>query len=82
MKKQAKKEALIEESFYNELKILVNKYNLKNAVFAADSDGQFWGNCIIEKYKESWKYTDLALCLVTASRMFQSLREKILLIKI
>jgi hypothetical protein len=80
-KKEVVKE-LNQDNFVDEILPIIKKYELKNVIFAAEKDDMFWGQFALERTGVGWSFQHLALCLGNAGRIFQSCREKLLLIKI
>jgi hypothetical protein len=73
----------------DDLKTLLQKYGCKNVVFAADIDipddkqeKGFIGLISCEKFRERTTIREFALSYANVARMYQSAREKILLLKI
>jgi hypothetical protein len=81
-KKNIKKESkeLTFNDFSGELKLLLQKYGYKHVIFAADEDtregNMFHGALNIESEKCS--LNDILLAFGNVSRMYQSMREKLL----
>jgi hypothetical protein len=68
-----------EDSFCEELSILLQKYNLKNCIFAGDDEsGKMIGLFCIEKYKQRHSLRDLTSTFSNAARMYQATREHVL----
>lgn len=68
---------LIKE-FYKEFRDLLNKYNVKNAIFGAEMNESFFGSFACEKERAS--FSDLLNSFANAARMYQSAREKTLML--
>jgi hypothetical protein len=81
-KKKEEVKELTHDNFIAEIAPIVKKYGLKNTIFAGEKDDQFWGDFAIERRDIGWNLENLALCFGNSARMFQSCREKLLLIKI
>ena len=67
------------DSFCEELSILLQKYNLKNCIFAGENkDKKMIGLFCIEKYKQGYTLKDLTLTFSNAARIYQATREHVL----
>jgi len=71
------KEDMVEE-FISKVKDLCKEYDVKNAVIGFDSDENFHGRFNLKE--DGMNLQDMSLCMVNAGRLFQSLREKFLLL--
>jgi hypothetical protein len=68
-----------EDSFCEELSSLLQKYNLKNCIFAGENeDDKMIGLFCIEKYKQGHSLRDLTSTFSNAARMYQATREHVL----
>jgi len=68
-----------EDSFCEELALLLQKHNLENCVFCGENqDGKMIGLFCVEKYMRGHNLRDLTLTFSNTARMYQSMRERLL----